>query len=164
MIRPVRLYGDPLLTAICEKVDRIGPEELKILTDMEDTMACHHCIGLSAPQIGVTKRLFIVHAAGTTIRGANPEILSEGAMVEDIEGSPCLPGIQRPVRRPKKIRCRYQNEDGNIVETELRGLPARVFCHETDHHNGILFIDRLKPSARRLLQPELDKLITKQQS
>ncbi|MCQ2377175.1 MAG: peptide deformylase, partial [Methanocorpusculum sp.] len=92
------------------------------------------------------------------IRGANPEILSEGALTEDMEGSPCIPGIQRPVRRPSKITCRYLDESGVVVERELKGLPARVFCHEKDHHDGILFIDRLKPVQQKLLKKDLERI------
>lgn len=158
MIQQIRKYGDPCLSAVCEPVTRIGDEERRILDDMEDTMRENRCIGLSAPQIGVCKRLFIVAAAGVFIRGANPEIISAGALAEDIEGSPCIPGIQRPIRRPKKILCRYLDESGETVECELKGLAARAFCHEMDHHEGKLFIDHLKPAQRKLIQKELDKI------
>lgn len=164
MIREIRQYGDPVLSCICETVQQIGPEEKDILTDMWDTMKAYKCVGLSAPQIGVARRLFVINAGGVVIRGANPEILKEGALAEDIEGSPCIPGIQRPVRRPRKITCRYLNEDGTIKETELKDVAARAFCHEADHHQGKLFIDRLKPIQQKLLRAELDKLISKQQS
>ncbi|MBO5003426.1 peptide deformylase, partial [Methanocorpusculaceae archaeon] len=112
MIQQIRKYGDPCLTAVCETVAEIGDEERRILDDMEDTMREYHCVGLSAPQIGVCRRLFIVAVGGVFIRGANPEVVSAGALAEDIEGSPCIPGIQRPVRRPKKILCRYLDESG----------------------------------------------------
>ena len=156
MIREIRLFGDPVLLQKAESVDAIGPEEQEILNDMWDTMVEHKCVGLSAPQIGVSKRLFIVNAGGVTIRGANPEILTEGAMAEDVEGSPCLPGVQnRTIRRPKKITCRYLTENG-VVECELKGIAARAFCHEKDHHDGILFIDHLKPIQRRMALKEFE--------
>lgn len=158
MICDIRKYGDPVLTNVCETVSSIGEEELRILGDMFDTMRHHHCVGLSAPQIGVSKRLFIVDVGGVFIRGANPEVLSAGAMAEDVEGSPCIPGIQRPIRRPKKILCRYLDESGEMVETELKGIAARAFCHEMDHHEGKMFIDHLKPMQRKLIQKELDKI------
>ena len=158
MIQPIRKYGDPCLTTVCESVSEIGDEERRILDDMEDTMREYHCVGLSAPQIGVCRRLFIVAAGGVFIRGANPEVLSAGSLSEDVEGSPCIPGIQRPVRRPKKILCRYLDESGEIVETELKGIAARAFCHEMDHHEGKMFIDHLKPAQRKLIQKELDRI------
>ena len=79
-------------------------------------------------------------------------------MSEDTEGSPCIPGIHRPIRRPKKIVCRYLDESGETVERELKGLAARAFLHEKDHHDGIMFIDHLKPFQRKLIQKDLDKI------
>ncbi|MEA5037708.1 Peptide deformylase [bioreactor metagenome] len=157
MIREIRKYGDPVLFQQAETVEKIGEEELDILTDMWDTMTSNKCVGLSAPQIGVAKRLFIVNAGGVVIKGANPEILKEGALTEEMEGSPCIPGIQRPVRRPGKITCRYLDVSGEIIETELKGVAARAFLHEKDHHDGILFLDRLKPIQKRMIQKSLEK-------
>ncbi len=157
MIREIRKYGDPVLFLHAETVEKIGAPELEVLTDMWDTMIHNKCIGLSAPQIGVSKRLFIVNAGGVTIKGANPEVLKEGALVEEIEGSPCVPGIQRPVRRPGKITCRYLDISGETVETELKGVAARAFLHEKDHHEGILFLDHLKPMQKRMILKSLEK-------
>lgn len=159
MIHDIRLFGDPVLLAKAEDVVELGDLECAILDDLWDTMLEHHCVGLSAPQIGVSKRLFVINAGGVSIRGANPEIVSEGALCEDLEGSPCLPGVQhRAVRRPKKIVCRYLSENG-VVECELKGIAARAFCHEKDHHDGILFIDRLKPIQRRMALKEFESCI-----
>ncbi len=156
MIREIRNYGDPVLFVKADTVETIGSEELDILNDMWDTMIHNKCVGLSAPQIGVSKRLFIVNAGGVTIKGANPEVLKEGAFIEDTEGSPCLPGIRRPVRRPGKITCRYLDVSGEIIQTELKGVAARAYLHEKDHHDGILFIDRLKPMQKRLILKSLE--------
>ena len=134
MIREIRKYGDPVLFQQAETVEKIGEEELGILTDMWDTMIQNRCVGLSAPQIGLSKRLFIVNVGGVTIKGANPEVLKEGTLVEEMEGSPCIPGVQRPVRRPGKIICRYLDISGQVIETELKGVAARAFLHEKDHH------------------------------
>ncbi|MDO5843594.1 MAG: peptide deformylase [Methanocorpusculum sp.] len=161
MIRDILKYGDKILFEKCEDAASIGLEEKDILNDMWDTMIFNKCIGLSAPQIGVSKRLFIVNAGGVVIRGANPEIISEGALTEDIEGSPCLLGVQRHVRRPKKIQCRYLDESGEIVERELKGIAARVFCHEKDHHDGILFIEHLKPVQKKLAIKEFEQKYNK---
>ena len=156
MIQQIRLFGDPVLAEKAADVVTIGPEETAVLDDMTDTMHANKCVGLSAPQIGVSKRLFVIEAGGVFIRGANPEIVSEGALSEDLEGSPCLPGVaHRPIRRPKKITCRYLGEAG-LVECELKGIAARAFCHEKDHHDGILFIDRLKPMQRRMAVKEFE--------
>ena len=157
MICEIRKYGDPILFLHAETVEKIGEEEQKILADMWDTMIHNRCVGLSAPQIGVSKRLFIVNIGGVTIKGANPEILKEGALVEEMEGSPCIPGVQRPVRRPGKITCRYLDVSGEIIETELKGVAARAFLHEKDHHDGVLFLDHLKPMQKRMIQKSLDK-------
>lgn len=157
MICEIRKYGDPILFLHAETVEKIGEEEQKILANMWDTMIHNRCVGLSAPQIGVSKRLFIVNIGGVTIKGANPEILKEGALVEEMEGSPCIPGVQRPVRRPGKITCRYLDVSGEIIETELKGVAARAFLHEKDHHDGVLFLDHLKPMQKRMIQKSLEK-------
>lgn len=156
MIREIRKYGDPVLFQQAETVEKFGEEELGILTDMWDTMIQNRCVGLSAPQIGVSKRLFIVNVGGVTIKGANPEVLKEGTLVEEMEGSPCIPGVQRPVRRPGKIICRYLDISGQVIETELKGVAARAFLHEKDHHDGILFLDHLKPIQKRIIQKSLE--------
>lgn len=158
MIREIRRYGDPVLAASAETVPEMTQEVRDVLTDMWDTMTANRCVGLSAPQIGVSLRLFVINAGGVVIRGANPEVLSEGAPVEDVEGSPCIPGIQRPVRRPRKITVRYLDEGGEVVEGELKGVAARAFLHEKDHHEGVLFIDHLKPGMRKLIQKDLDRI------
>ncbi|MDV0440891.1 Peptide deformylase [Methanocorpusculaceae archaeon Ag1] len=162
MIREIRQYGDPVLFGTAETVPEITPEVRDILTDMWDTMAANRCVGLSAPQIGVSLRLFVINAGGVVIRGANPEVLSVGALVEETEGSPCVPGIQRPVRRPRKIEVRYLDESGVVIECELKGVAARAFLHEKDHHEGKLFIDHLKPVQRKLIQKDLDKIAASQ--
>lgn len=158
MIQDIRLYGDPVLFAKAEDVEEITDEVCEVLDDMWDTMLERRCVGLSAPQIGVSLRLFVLHANGVSIRGANPEVLSEGALVEDVEGSPCIPGVQRPVRRPKKILARYLDESGEVVTMEMKGVLARAYLHELDHHNGVLFIDHLKPTQRKLIQKDLDRI------
>lgn len=158
MIREIRLYGDPILRDSAETVSEITPEVQGIWDDMWDTMQANHCIGLSAPQIGISQRLFVINAGGVAIRGANPEVTMEGPLAEDMEGSPCIPGIQRPIRRPRKIKVRYLDESGKSIETELKGVVARAYLHERDHHNGVLFIDHLKPIQLRLLQKELNRI------
>ena len=160
MIRSILTYGNPILREKCADVSEITDTERVILDDMVDTMHANSCVGFSAPQIGEKRRLFVIDVAGVVIRGANPEILSAGALSEDIEGSPCIPGIRKPVRRPSKITCRYLDESGEIVERELKGVPARAFCHEKDHHEGILFIDHLKPIQLKLIQRDLDRIAT----
>ena len=158
MIREIRLYGDPVLAAPAETVPEMTQEVRDVLADMWDTMTANHCVGLSAPQIGVSLRLFVINAGGIVIRGANPEVLTEGTPVEDMEGSPCIPGIQRPVRRPRKITVRYLDESGEVIRCELKGIAARAFLHEKDHHEGVLFIDHLRPGVRKLIQKDLDRI------
>ncbi len=125
---------------------------------MEETMHTYSCVGFSAPQIGELRRLFIVDTGSIFIRGANPEILSMGTLTEDIEGSPCIPGIRKPICRPSKITCRYLDESGEVVERELKGIPARAFYHEKDHHDGILFIDHLNPIQLKLINRDLERI------
>jgi peptide deformylase len=98
--------------------------------------------------------------AGDKVRKViNPEILSPGNSTMEIEeGCLSVPGIHKKVRRSKRISVRYQNETGAIVEEYLKNYPARVFQHEFDHLDGVLFVDRIEPIARRLVFHDLERL------
>ena len=155
----VRKYGDPVLRRRAAPVDAVTPQVRKIIADMVDTMYDEVGLGLAAPQVGVSLRLMVV--ADEEGRGAraliNPVITEQGGEILAEEGCLSLPGIFAPVKRAEWVRLEAQDPDGKPVTVSARGLRARVFQHEMDHLDGVLFIDRLDPVARDRIKRRIKK-------
>ncbi len=155
----IQTYGKPVLAAVAVPVTEITPELCSTLDAMVPMLASYRGVGLAGPQVGISERFFIMNAGDKLRKVINPEILSCGsAMTEMEEGCLSVPGIHKKVRRPRRITVRYTTETGDIIEEELKDYPARVFQHEFDHLDGILFVDRLTPIARRMVAKQLDAL------
>lgn len=159
----IQIYGKPVLAQVAEPVDVVTPELLQILNEMVPMLAELRGVGLAAPQVGISQRFFVMNPGDKLRKVINPEILSTGSAQSEMEeGCLSVPGIHKKVRRPRRISVRYMNEAGETVEEELKDYPARVFQHEFDHLQGILFIDRLTPIARRLALKQLEMLKEKE--
>jgi len=147
----------PVLRTVCDAVTKFDGDLKNLVEDLRDTMTNKNeygqiGIGIAAPQIGVTKRVMLV-TFGVREKGkkskivvmVNPEIVS---MSDDLvtmeEGCLSLPNQFGNVRRPSKVVAKWQTVDGNWSEKKLSGWDARIFLHELDHLNGVLFIDRMK--------------------
>ncbi len=155
----VYIYGEKVLSDIAQPVEAITPELCRLLDEMIPFMRESRGVGLAAPQIGIARRFFVMDAGDRVRKVINPEILSSGnSTVEMEEGCLSVPGIHKKVRRPKRITVRYQNEAGETIEEDLKDYPARVFQHEYDHLDGVLFVDRITPIARKLIARDLEKL------
>jgi len=144
-IRNIRKDDDPILRKISRKVDKID-EKIKILVeDMIETMHEADGVGLAAVQVGILKRVIVYDIYDETGAKAlvNPEIIEESGEQIDVEGCLSLPNRNGEVLRPKKVVVKGIDIKGNNVEIAAEGLLARVFCHEIDHLNGILFIDKV---------------------
>jgi peptide deformylase len=168
MIYPIVVYGDPVLRQKAKDIEK-GSDIKQLIADMHETMQAAHGIGLAAPQIGKSIRLFVVDA--TTIekegeddedmsdfKGAfiNPQILKEeGEEWEFEEGCLSIPNLRENVSRKETLRIRYYDENWNLKEEEYDGMKARIIQHEYDHIEGKLFIDYLSPFKKRLLKGKL---------
>ncbi len=145
-LRNVRIDGDPVLRKIAKPVTKFD-EKLKMLAeDMIETMVAEDGIGLAAPQIGILKRLIVIDLydeKGATVY-VNPQIIHEEGEQFEIEGCLSVPDASGAVRRPCKVTLRAQDLEGKVFEAEGEGLLARAMCHEVDHLNGILFIDKVE--------------------
>ena len=144
-LRNLVIEGDPLLRKTSRPVDEITPRIIKLLDDMADTMYYGgRGIGLAAPQVGVLRRVFIVDVGDEhgLIEFINPEILEADGSQIDNEGCLSVPGKTCEVERPSHIKVKATDRDGNEFELEADGLLARCICHENDHLNGVLFIDK----------------------
>jgi peptide deformylase len=153
-VRPIRITGDPVLHTPAEPVGEIDDALRELVADMEETMQAAPGVGLAAPQVGVPLRLFVwswvdedgVHQHGTAI---NPTLLmtplAVGELDEDEESEGCLsiPGERFPLRRSAEALLTATDLDGKPFEVRASGWLARIFQHEYDHLDGVLYADRL---------------------
>lgn len=149
-ILTIRIIGDPVLRTRAEEVTDFGPELAKLVADMEETMDDVDGAGLAAPQVGVSLRVFTYRIDGVSGHVVNPVLeLSEDFQEDQVEGCLSIPGLGYPVPRRRWTRVTGMDKDGNPVTVEGEGMLARAFQHETDHLDGVLFIDRLKGEERK---------------
>ncbi len=161
-VKRIRKIGDPVLREKSREVGTIDKNILSLVEDMIDTVSDDGIsgIGFAAPQIGVLKRIIIVYLNEKFETFINPEIkILDNEMIEDEEGCLSVYSIKTSVKRPKKIRLNAKNLKGEEVELEAEEMLARIFMHETDHLNGVLFIDHLSPKARKDFLSKLNKEI-----
>jgi peptide deformylase len=158
-------YPDPVLLTAAMPVmpDEFGDELDKLITDMFDTMESAGGVGLAAPQVGLCKRLFVMDVRseqGSNSRRViiNPEILHlEGEQIDD-EGCLSFPGLFQPVKREFRVVVRAKNQQGKEIEIDETGLSARCILHETDHCEGIVFLDRMTALKRQLAKRKIKRL------
>lgn len=167
MIYPIVVYGDPVLKKRAADIEKDSLDVKQLVEDMFETMYNASGVGLAAPQIGKSLRVFVVDAEPMdeeNLKGfkkafINPEILEEeGEDWSFEEGCLSIPGIRAEVVRPEKIRIRYYDEDWNEHEEEYDGMAARVIQHEYDHIEGTLFTDYLSGLKKRLLKSKLTNI------
>jgi peptide deformylase len=141
-IRTIRIYGDVDLRKKSRVVDEINARVLLLIKDMKETMYNSKGVGLAAPQVGILKRIAVIDVGDGPMVIINPEILEvKGSQIAN-EGCLSIPGTQKNVERPETITVKALNENGEEVVIHGEGLLARALCHEIDHLDGILFIDK----------------------
>ena len=155
----VRRYGDPVLRRRAEEIATVTPQIRRLAEDMIDTMYDEVGIGLAAPQIGASVRLLVV--GDEEGRGAqvlvNPVITEQGGTVTAEEGCLSLPGFFAPVTRAQWVKVEAQDLEGQPLSLTARGLRSRVFQHEIDHLDGVLFIDRVDAVTRDRMKRRIKK-------
>src|SRR6267154_4801825 len=167
MIYPIVMYVDPVLRKKAKDIEK-GTDIKELVNDMVETMHAAHGIGLAAPQIGKSVRLFVVD--GTTVEDepelanfkktfVNPEIIDQdGEEWAFEEGCLSIPTIREEIFRKENLRIRYFDENWNQHEEEYSGMKARIIQHEYDHIEGKLFIDYLTPLKKRMLKGKLSDI------
>lgn len=182
MILPIVAYGDPVLRKATKEINENYPELDKLVENMFETMYNAPGVGLAAPQVGLSIRLFVVdteyiskddeeaeedHELGDTDEDfagikrvfINPIMIEETGTPWDYEeGCLSIPGIREDVSRKDTITIEYYDENFELWEETFDGLNARVIQHEYDHIEGILFTDKLKPLKKRLIKSKLDRI------
>ncbi len=162
MIYPIVKFGDPVLEQKAAPVTKFDDELKKLTEDMFESMYAAQGVGLAAPQIGVARHLAVIDVTvgknpDAKIVLANPQIIHVEGEQREEEGCLSLPGFRGHVMRPKFVTVRAQNAAGEWFEMRGEGLLARAFCHETDHLNGILFIQHLSMLRRDMIKRKIKK-------
>lgn len=170
MILKVYEYGSEVLRKKAEPIENFDENLLQLIRDMKETMLEYNGAGLAAPQVGVSKRLFVaglpenLEDKNSPIQWyvfVNPRITHYSKEVESMEeGCLSFPELFFPVNRSVRVTVEYQDEFGMKKTMDAEGFLARVIQHETDHLDGILYIDRISPLKRSLLKNKLKKYQT----
>lgn len=142
-LRNIVKMGDPVLRKVCKPVDKFDDRLHVLLNDMVDTLHRAEGLGLAAPQVGVLKRVCIVEYDGELYELVNPVLVSSSGKCVDNEGCLSVVGYRGLVERPEVIDVEYFDRNGNKKSVHAEGYFARVFLHEMDHLDGILFVDKM---------------------
>lgn len=162
-VRTILHYPDKRLRDPGKPVTEFGPELAALIEDMAETMYAAPGVGLAAPQIGVSQRLFIIDIASGDDEPSdlrvfiNPEIVEEVGTICFEEGCLSFPGVHEEVKRAERVKVRAKNEKGEDFELEADGLLAVAIQHENDHLNGELMIDHLSLLKRRIVHRAMAK-------
>src|SRR5687767_10550859 len=157
-VRKITEYPEKVLAEVGKPVTNFDQALLDLCADMFETMYAAEGVGLAAPQVGLSLRLFVMDCEGIKLVAANPEILSTEGQQEGEEGCLSVGKIHAPLRRPLRARLRAQDARGEWFERDAEGLAARCFLHETDHCDGTLFIDHLSPLRRDMVKRRFQKV------
>ncbi|AZJ31611.1 MULTISPECIES: peptide deformylase [Tenacibaculum] len=176
MILPIVAYGDPVLRKVGKEIDKDYPQLDKLIADMRETMYNANGLGLAAPQIGKDIRLFVIDASPfaedddlseeekEVFKNFNRVFINAKIIKEEgeewafNEGCLSIPTVNEDVFRQEKVTIEYQDENFEKHTETLSGLPARVFQHEYDHIEGVLFTDKLSSLKKRLIKKKLDNI------
>ena len=169
MIRPVFVYGSPVLRKVAAEIAPDYPNLKELISDMFDTMYHSEGIGLAAPQIGISIRLFVIDASPLQEDYPNLKdfkkvfinptiVLRSGDLTLYNEGCLSLPQLREDVQRENVIVIDYLDEDFNPQHEQFEGIAARIIQHEYDHLEGILFTDRVSTLRRQLLRGKLNSI------
>ena len=151
------IYPDPVLRAVAQEVEEIDEEVLTLVSSMAETMYEYKGVGLAAPQVGVSRRIFVIDVSepgeASELRVfINPKILTRSGSVIWNEGCLSFPGFFEEVEAVEELEVEALNERGEVFRLKASGLMAVAISHENDHLNGVVFIDRLSPVRRKLAE------------
>ena len=147
-LRKIRELGDEILTKKCREVKEMTPRLKELVGDMLDTMYDAEGVGLAAPQVGVLKRIVVIDIGDGPIVLVNPRVVSEDGEQEGNEGCLSVPGKVGVVTRPNRVVVRYNDLDMNEWELEAEEFLARAVCHELDHLDGHLYVEKVTGELR----------------
>ncbi|MFL6255787.1 MAG: peptide deformylase [Pyrinomonadaceae bacterium] len=151
-------FPERVLKEVGAPVEKFDADLERLVADMFETMYAEEGVGLAAPQVGLSLRLFVMDCEGVKLVAANPEILSAEGEQEGEEGCLSVGKIHAILKRAARVRLRAQDVQGRWFEHQAEGLAARCFLHETDHCDGHLFLDHLSPLRRDMVKRRFQKM------
>ena len=154
-LRNILTEEDPTLRKVSRPVTKFDDRLHELLDDMAETLEDARGVGLAAPQVGILRRVVVVDVGEEILELINPEIISQSGEQTGMEGCLSVPGKYGIVTRPNVVKVRAQDRFGEWYEAEGEELIARAFCHELDHLDGHLYVDKVE---RFLTQEELEEL------
>ena len=160
-VLPIVTYPNKSLTTVAENVTEFNDELQELVVNMIATILSHEGIGLAAPQVGVNKRVIVIVMDETPLGLINPFIVEGRGKVRSKEGCLSIPGYFDDVERFEEITVSYETTDGEVKESNAKGLLAVVVQHEIDHLNGKLFVDYLSPFKQKRAKDKTQKTIKK---
>ena len=143
-LRTIRIMGDEVLTKTCREVTKVTPRISNLIDDMLETMYDACGVGLAAPQVGVLRRIVVIDVGEGPIVMINPVILETAGSQTGDEGCLSLPGKAGQVTRPNYVKARAFDENLEEYEIEGEGLLARAICHELDHLDGHMYVEKVE--------------------
>lgn len=144
-IRNIRIMGDPILEKVCKEVKEVTPRTQELIDDMLETMYDANGVGLAAPQVGILKRIVVIDVTGEDpIVLINPRILETSGEQTGGEGCLSLPGKSGTVTRPNYVKVRAYDRNMKPFEMEGTELLARAVCHEIDHLDGHMYVEKVE--------------------
>ncbi len=144
MIREIVKEGDDVLRKVCRPVEKFDEKLHLLLDDMYETMLSADGVGLAAPQVGILRRIAVVDVGEGKIELINPEIIKTSGEQTGDEGCLSSPGVFGKVTRPNFVTVKAKDRFGKEFEVSGKELLARAFCHEIDHLDGVLFVDKIE--------------------
>jgi peptide deformylase len=161
-VLPILEYPHPTLRRVAEPVETVDDEVRKLVDDMAETMYAAPGVGLAAPQVGVSKRMFVIDIAAedepsNLLALINPRFVSREGDVVWEEGCLSFPGVHEDVQRAEQVVVQALDRDGNPFEVEAEGLMAVALQHEYDHLEGVLIVDHVSYFKRRQIDRDLKK-------
>lgn len=153
-LRKMRYEGDPVLNKVAKEVKELTPRTKELIGDMLDTMYHENGVGLAAPQVGILKRICVIDVGEGPYVFINPEIIESSGIQTGEEGCLSVPGKSGVVTRPNYVKARALDQNMNPFEVEGTELFARAMCHEFDHLDGHLYIEKVKGGLKDVVYEE----------
>ena len=156
-IRKIREMGDEVLTKVCKPVDKMTLRTRILIEDMLDTMYDAGGVGLAAPQVGILKRIVVIDVGAGPMVLVNPEILETSGEQTGAEGCLSLPGKSGTVTRPNYVKVKALDEELEEITLEGEELLARAFCHEIEHLDGHMYVEKVEGELHDTMTEEEDE-------
>ena len=153
-LRKMRYEGDPVLNKVAKEVKELTPRTKELIGDMLDTMYHENGVGLAAPQVGILKRICVIDVGEGPYVINNPEIIESSGLQTGEEGCLSVPGKSGVVTRPNYVKARALDQNMNPFEVEGTELFARAMCHEFDHLDGHLYVEKVEGKLKDVVYEE----------